>query len=59
MFFSLTVGLTAGLALLSLSALLPQEASAAPAKPTGVLSYTVQDIAAKTFRCPATRAMCC
>ncbi len=51
--FSLTLGLAAGLALLTLGALLPQDADAAPAKPTGVLSYTVQDIDGKSV--PLTR----
>lgn len=40
-------GLAAGLALLALAALLPQNADAAPAAPKGVLSYTVQDIDGK------------
>ena len=43
----LPVLLAAGLAVFSLAALLPSEADAAPAKPAGVLSYTVQDIAGK------------
>ena len=45
---SLTLGLAAGLALFSFGVLLPQNAQAAPAKPTGVLSYTVQDIDGKS-----------
>lgn len=44
--FSFVTGLAAGFTLLSLVALTP-EAQAAPAKSTGVLSYTVQDIAGK------------
>ncbi len=40
--------LTIGLALLTLVALLPPAAEAAPAKPAGVLSYTVQDINGKS-----------
>lgn len=43
-----TSGLLAGLILLTGSALTPREAAAAPAKPTGVLSYTVQDIDGKS-----------
>ncbi len=45
--FSMTTAIAAGLALFALGALLPQSADAAPAKATGVLSYTVQDINGK------------
>ncbi len=45
---SLTTGLVAGLTLLTLGALTPREATAVPAKPTGVLSCTVQDIDGKS-----------
>ena len=45
---SLTTGLVAGLTLLTLGALLPPTAAAAPAKPKGVLSYTVQNIDGKS-----------
>ena len=41
---SRTTGFAASLALLTLAASLPPVAHAAPAKPAGVLSYTVQDI---------------
>lgn len=43
----LTTGLAAGLTLLTLATLLPPAADAAPAKPKGVLSCTVQDINGK------------
>lgn len=46
--FSLTACPAAGLTLLTLAALLPPAAEAAPAKPAGVLSYTVQDIDGKS-----------
>lgn len=46
---SLNTSLAAGLTLLTLSALLPPAAEAAPAKPMGVLSYTVQDIDGKSI----------
>ena len=45
---SLTTGLATGLTLLTLATSLPPAAEAAPAKPTGVLSYTVQDIDGKS-----------
>ena len=45
---SLTTGLIAGLTLLTLATLLPSAAEAAPAKPKGVLSYTVQNIDGKS-----------
>ena len=49
MSLSLPAGLAAGLALLSLAALTPPKAQAAPAKPTSVLSYTAQDIDGKSI----------
>jgi glutathione peroxidase len=48
MHFSFTPGLLAGLTLLTLGALTPHNAAAAPPKATGVLSYTVQDIDGKS-----------
>ena len=48
MTFALTPGLATGLTLFALGALLPSSADAKPAKPVGVLSYTVQDIAGKS-----------
>ena len=43
-----TVRLAAGLSLLTLAAALPPAVRAAPPKPTGVLSYTVQNIDGKS-----------
>jgi glutathione peroxidase len=48
MHLPLTSGLAVGLVLLTLGALTLREAAAAPAKSTGVLSYTVQDIDGKS-----------
>jgi len=48
MTLSLIKGLAVGLTLLAFGTLLPKAADAKPTPPTGVLSYTVQDIAGKS-----------